>query len=176
MFCKLNVSAIAVIILTIMGFMLLSGCTSSHQRAMKLSSQGYYNVHSFGTVGDGKHLDSPAINRAIATCNANGGRTRKDVPRDPQELNHGYPGPTHIGVMPSYGVFVRHARNIQLSNIKVSFKKADHRPAMVCKDVRGLQINHFEAQLVKGVTAAHFVAVTDLQIRNSPVLKNDARP
>ena len=106
----------------------------------------------------------------------NGGGTRKDAKSDPRELNNGYPGPTHIGVMPSYGVFVRHARNIQLSNIKVSFKKKDYRPAMICKDVHGLQINHFEAQLVKGVTAAHFVHVTGLQIRNSPVLKNNGRP
>ncbi len=100
-----------------------------------------------------------------------GGGTRKDAQRNPPELNRGYPGPTHIGVMPSYGVFVRHARHIELSNIKVSFKKADYRPAMVCKDVHGLQINHFEAQLSKGVTAAHFVRVTHLHIRNSPVLK-----
>ncbi len=102
----------------------------------------------------------------------NGGGTRKDARRNPPELNRGYPGPTHIGVMPSYGVFVRHARHIELSNIKVSFKKADYRPAMICKDVHGLQINHFEAQLAKGVTAAHFVHVTHLYIRNSPVLKN----
>ena len=101
----------------------------------------------------------------------NGGGTRKDARRNPPELNRGYPGPTHIGVMPSYGVFVRHARNIELSNIKVSFKKTDYRPAMICKDVHGLQINHFEAQLAKGVTAANFVHVTKLQIRNSPVLK-----
>ena len=101
----------------------------------------------------------------------NGGGTRKDARRNPPELNKGYPGPTHIGVIPSYGVFVRHARNIELSNIKVSFKKTDYRPAMICKDVHSLQINHFEAQLAKGVAAAHFVHVTKLQIRNSPVLK-----
>ena len=47
-----------------------------------------------------------------------------------------------------------------------------YRPAMVCKDVRGLQINHFEAQLAKGVSAAHFVHVTHLYIRNSLVLKD----
>lgn len=32
-----------------------------------------YNVHSFGAVGDGKNLDSPAINTAIESAFANGG-------------------------------------------------------------------------------------------------------
>jgi polygalacturonase len=105
----------------------------------------------------------------------NGGGTRKDARRNPPELNHGYPGPTHIGVMPSYGVFVRHARNIELSNIKVSYRKTDQRPAMICKDVHGLQINDFEAELAKGVTPAHFINVTRLQIRHSPVLKSSGQ-
>ena len=105
----------------------------------------------------------------------NGGGTRKDARRNPPELNNGYPGPTHIGVMPSYGVFVRHAKHIELSNIKVSFKKTDDRPAMICKDVHGLQINHFEAQLANGVQAAHFVHVAALEVRNSPVLKSSLR-
>ena len=34
-----------------------------------------YNVRAFGAVGDGKNLDSPAINRAIEACAASGGGT-----------------------------------------------------------------------------------------------------
>src|SRR5262249_32268450 len=36
---------------------------------------GYFNVRSYGAVGDGKALDSPAINKAIEACAAAGGGT-----------------------------------------------------------------------------------------------------
>jgi len=102
----------------------------------------------------------------------NGGGTRGDARRDPRELGRGYPGPTHIGAMPAYGVFARHVRNLELSNIKVSYKKTDHRPAIICDDVHGLQINHFQAMVAKGVTSGRFTDVTRLSIRNSPILKS----
>lgn len=38
-------------------------------------AQNFYNVRNFGAVGDGQHLDSPAINRAIQTCAEAGGGT-----------------------------------------------------------------------------------------------------
>jgi len=34
-----------------------------------------YNVFSYGAMGNGKNLDSPAINRAIDACAQNGGGT-----------------------------------------------------------------------------------------------------
>jgi len=38
-------------------------------------SSGFCNVRTFGAVGDGKTLDSPAINKAIETTAAAGGGT-----------------------------------------------------------------------------------------------------
>ena len=39
------------------------------------SINGVYNIRDFGAKGDGKTLDSPAINKAIELCNSNGGGT-----------------------------------------------------------------------------------------------------
>ena len=39
------------------------------------AEQQGYNVRAFGSVGDGKNLDSPAINRAIESCAQAGGGT-----------------------------------------------------------------------------------------------------
>ncbi len=99
-----------------------------------------------------------------------GGGTKKDALRVPPELGHKYPGPRHLGIMPAYGLFIRHAKNISLSNIKVTYKKTDYRPAVVCDDVNGLRINHLHAELAKGVVGGRFTAVSGLKIRNSPVL------
>jgi hypothetical protein len=52
----------------------------------------------------------------------------------------------------------------------VGFDSEDLRPAMVCSDVDGLEIGNFKAQLSPGVVAATFDSVTNVVIRNSPVL------
>jgi hypothetical protein len=61
-------------------------------------------------------------------------------------------------------------RDLELANIRVSFEKEDLRPAMVCVDVDGLEIENFKAQLADGVTPARFEDVKRLVVRNSPVL------
>jgi polygalacturonase len=100
----------------------------------------------------------------------NGGGTADDAARDPKELGTGYPEPSKIGVMPAYGLFARHVRGLELDHIQVSFEKDDARPAMICSDVDGLQIDDFKGQTVSGVAPARFKQVTGLEVRNSPGL------
>ena len=99
-----------------------------------------------------------------------GGGTKADAERAPSELGTQYPEPRRVGVMPAYGVFARHVRDLELANIRLSFESEDLRPAMVCSDVDGLEIDNFKAQIAEGVTAAKFEAVKRLVIRNSPAL------
>ena len=101
----------------------------------------------------------------------NGGGTRENAARVPPELGTGYPEPGKMGVMPAYAVFARHVRDLELANFRASFAKDDLRPAMVCVDVDGLEIDNFKAQLVSGVPAARFQSVGRMAIRNSPVLE-----
>jgi hypothetical protein len=100
----------------------------------------------------------------------NGGGTKEHAARVPPELGTMYPEPSRIGILPSYGVFARHVRDLELANVRVSFEKEDVRPAMVCVDVDGLEIDNFKAQLADGVPAARFEDVKRLVVRNSPVL------
>jgi polygalacturonase len=52
----------------------LNAAATSAQSATTLG-QNYFNVRNFGAVGDGKNLDSPAINHAIETAATAGGGT-----------------------------------------------------------------------------------------------------
>ncbi len=101
----------------------------------------------------------------------NGGGTKENAGRVPPELDRGYPEPERIGVMPAYGVFARHVRDLEFANIRLGFDQDDQRPAMVCVDADGLEIENFKAQLSTGVPAARFDSVKRLTLRNSPVLE-----
>jgi polygalacturonase len=103
-----------------------------------------------------------------------GGGTRANAERVPPELGTGYPEPGNLGVMPAYGVFARHVRDLELASLRLSFEKEDLRPAIVCVDVNGLEIDNFAARLAPGVVAGGFDAVTGLVIRDSPVLQGIA--
>ncbi len=99
-----------------------------------------------------------------------GGGKKEDAARVPPELGTQYPEPRRVGITPAYGVFARHVRDLELANIRLSFESEDLRPAIVCDDVDGLEIDNFKAQIADGVPAARFEAVKRLVIRNSPVL------
>ena len=105
-----------------------------------------------------------------------GGGTKEEAARTPKELGTGYPEPRNVGVMPAYGLFARHVRDLELANIRVSFEKDDWRPAISCLDVDGLEIDNLKAQVAEGVTPANFDGVKRLVVRNSPVLDGIKAP
>jgi polygalacturonase len=100
-----------------------------------------------------------------------GGGTKEQAALPAKELGTNYPDPGRIGTLPSYGVFARHVKGLELDDVSVDFNQDDYRPAMICADVKGLEIDNFKAQLMPGVTPAKFDGVTGLVIRNSPVLQ-----
>jgi polygalacturonase len=87
---------------------------------------------------------------------------------DPPELEAGYPEPSRFGVMPAYGLYARHVKDLEISDIHFDVDGPDLRPAMICEDVDGLQIDNMQAKLTDGVVPAWFYLVKDVIIRNSP--------
>ena len=100
-----------------------------------------------------------------------GGGTQKDAAIQPKELGTDYPEPSNLGMMPAYGIFARHVKDLELANIHLNFETNDFRPALVCSDVNGLEIDNLKAQLADGVPVKIFDSVSALVIRNSPVLE-----
>jgi len=117
----------------------------------------------------GQPVEGVRLDNIRLLCN--GGGTAEDAARVPKELGAGYPEPRNLGTLPAYGVYARHVKGLELANINVSFTKTDLRPAIVCSDVNGLEIDNFKAQVAGEAKAAQFEKVSGLVIRNSPVLQ-----
>jgi hypothetical protein len=97
-----------------------------------------------------------------------GGGTKENAGLVPPELGIGYPEPGRSGIMPAYGIFARHVKDLELANIRVSFAVDDVRPAMSYVDVDGLELDNCQAQLAPGIPAAKWDSVKNVVIVNSP--------
>ncbi len=64
-----------------------------------------------------------------------GGGTKDLIHREIPEKEKDYPEAEMFGELPSYGFYLRHARNIHFSNIHLETEKADLRPALCLSDV-----------------------------------------
>jgi polygalacturonase len=65
------------------------------------------------------------------------------LPKLPENAGD-YPEFSMFGEMPCWGLYVRHATGLQLKNIKLQYKKADFRPAMVFDDVQKLSLQNID--------------------------------
>ena len=64
-----------------------------------------------------------------------GGGTAADAGRSVPEMVRDYPEPMLFGPLPAWGIYVRHAARVQLSDITLSLLAADARPAIELDDV-----------------------------------------
>ncbi len=79
-----------------------------------------------------------------------GSREVHDAAYDVPENEDKYPEHSMFGPLPAYGFFVRHVRNLRMDNVEVAFEQPDHRPALLCNDVQGLDIDGFRGQAAPG--------------------------
>ena len=74
-----------------------------------------------------------------------GGGTREWAALEPPEKENGYPEATMFGTLPARGFFLRHARNLEFSNIEIASAKPDDRPAFWMQDVDGVDVFRLKA-------------------------------
>ena len=76
-----------------------------------------------------------------------------------------YPSDGMFGILPAYGVYCRHVRDLDLSTIRLGCASPDFRHAMVCEEVSGLRVNSFRAEQAKnGAALLHFRNVRDATV------------
>ena len=56
---------------------------------------------------------------------------------EPEEREAAYPDPHMFGTLPATGFFARHVRNLEMTNVEISTRTSDARPAFWLKDVVG---------------------------------------
>jgi hypothetical protein len=83
------------------------------------------------------------------------------------EFEKTYPEPQKFGVLPAYGFFIRHARNIELNNVQISYLGNETRPAFVLDDVKGIELRNVKAQPVKGTSMFVLRKVEDFDLKDS---------
>ncbi|NLE37671.1 MAG: glycoside hydrolase family 28 protein [Pirellulaceae bacterium] len=96
----------------------------------------------------------------------------RDVPQ--QEAR--YPEYTMFGPLPAYGFYCRHVRNIRFDNVVLDYEQAEHRPALVCDDVKGLRLNGFEAKKPLSGDTIRLVNTSDVRGLSAPGVKNTGAP
>jgi len=66
-----------------------------------------------------------------------GGGTTAMAELNPLEKESEYPEPSMFGGLPSSGFFLRHVKNIEMSNVEIATEQPDARPAFWINDVEG---------------------------------------
>jgi hypothetical protein len=66
---------------------------------------------------------------------------REWVERDVAEVPKAYPEARMFGRLPAYGMYIRHARGIRLRDVVFETAPGEQRPAIVCEDVKSLEID-----------------------------------
>jgi polygalacturonase len=99
-----------------------------------------------------------------------GGGTKENAAIEPPERETTYPEPGMFGTMPSYGFFVRHAKNLEMRDVDVTFVNDEMRPAVVLYDVAGADFDHVKARRTAEVPFFVLRKVSDFAVHNCPGL------
>ncbi len=104
-----------------------------------------------------------------------GGGTRETAALQPPEDETGYPDPGRFGALPSHGFFIRHVKNLEISNVEIEPLKPDLRPAFWVNDVHGAALFRVQAPRAAGVPAFVLQNVSDFHVSASQPLLKDSQ-
>jgi polygalacturonase len=115
--------------------------------------------------------DSPIENVTLDNVSLNypGGHPASDAGKVPSESSTAYP-PRTFGVRPSYGFYIRHAKNIQILNSRFEFVKNDGRPAVLTNDTTGVVLGTLRMERSTGPYDITFQKSSGQQVTNSTTL------
>jgi len=99
-----------------------------------------------------------------------GGGTDADAARAVPEFEADYPEPYRFGVMPAWGLYARHVRNLRIDRVDFRLTADDRRPAIVLDDVAEVEIDTVKTSATPGVARMRTNQVSGLSLSRSPGL------
>lgn len=102
-------------------------CRTALAEVPAVPTERSFSVRTYGATGDGKSVDSHAINQAVEAVAASGGGTLVFPPGP--DLNR-------FGQTSSHGFFLRHLEHLEMSHVEIAPTNTDPRPAFWLEDVR----------------------------------------
>jgi hypothetical protein len=103
-----------------------------------------------------------------------GGGPKDSINRAVPEFEKDYPEPFRWGIMPSYGFFVRHVKNLKMHDVQLSFLKDEPRPAFILDDVKGAILYDVQAQTSGGASTIVLKNSKDIDIQRIKGLKDQS--
>src|SRR5436190_620526 len=99
-----------------------------------------------------------------------GGGTKEQAALEPPEKENDYPEPTMFGQIPAYGFFIRHVRGLEMSDVAVTYLKADARPAFILSDAKAVDLRNIKARHGQGLASFILKDVEDFSLQQSQPL------
>jgi hypothetical protein len=102
-----------------------------------------------------------------------GGGSKEQAAREvPKYENARYPEPGRLGVMPSWGLFARHVKNLTLTGVELRTAKEDLRPAVMLDDATGVLFDNVTLPKAADVPTFNLRNAHGITTRNSPGLES----
>lgn len=99
-----------------------------------------------------------------------GGAPKEQAALIVPEKENAYPDPQEFGKIPAYGFFIRHAKNITMTNVELKLENEDFRPPFILEDVRGATFINVRAPHGEGVPSFVLKNVSDFRTINCGIL------
>lgn len=99
-----------------------------------------------------------------------GGAPKEQAALVVPEKENAYPDPQEFIKIPAYGFFIRHAKNISMTNIDLKFENEDFRPPFILEDVEGAYFNNVYTPHAEGVPSFILKNVSDFRTINCGIL------
>lgn len=110
----------------------------------------------------------------FSVVHGGGGRAADAQRQVPEHADH-YPEPSMFGVTPAYGLYVRHARNLDVHHANLLSTSHEGRPPVVLHDVDGATFDHVRFAHDAAAPAFALRDVRGFAVQDAPGMRDVAR-
>lgn len=95
-----------------------------------------------------------------------------NIQQEVPEFEKAYPEPQKFGILPVYGFFIRHAKNIELHNVNLYLLSEEKRPAIMLTDIQNMKMRNLNLPENQKSGKLILKDVNELSIKDSKPFKD----